>query len=265
MNAEMRWGHRVVAGDAGVLSRMREMPFHRLPPGEMTRLMLNRGTLLLMSQLALRGGGLTAAERERHFKYLFKAVLACGDVRLAAAGRYHPSYPVKLARLEEPAPGPDGNGGAPDGDRLLALYRLAYRHKFHPDYGAFGHESPSDWQARVVRLWLATLRAFECRRLGRDLGDWSEYCRASIDKGQSGNVPRNLAITLRDFGAAELVRRPHRARRYPRERLISALPLLLSESGSLLDPCVADALALAPGATWRQAAEAFLAHWQRYA
>lgn len=268
MNAEMRWGHRVVAGDQNVLSAMRPMPFHRLPPGEITRLMLNRGSLLLMNQRRLQQGGLSAAEREVHFKYLFKAVLACGDARLARFGRYHPSYPVKLERLQAGA-GQAGSGGAaaglPDADKFLELYQLAYRNKFHPDYGAFGHDSPADWQVRVVRAWLVTLRAFETHRRGRGFDGWNDYCRASLGKGQSGNLPRNLAVTLRDFGARELLSRPGRSLRYPRERLISALPLLLSEPGSLLDPCVANALAVTPQTSWRKAAQVFLQQWKRYA
>lgn len=262
MNAEMRWGHRVVAGDPNVLSAMRPMPFHQLPPGEITRLMLNRGSLLLMNQQRLAQGGLSGSEREIHFKYLFKAVLACGDARLAANGRYHPSYPVKLERLRA---GADSAVGLPDLDKFLELYQLAYQNKFHPAYEAFAQASPSDWQVRVVRAWLSTLRAFENQRLGRGFDSWNDYCQASLGKGQSGNLPRNLAITVRDFGAGELLRRPMRSLRYPRERLIGALPLLLSESGSLLDPCVANALAIPAGTSWREAAQVFLQQWKRYA
>jgi hypothetical protein len=35
-------------------STMPQMPFHKLPPGEITRLMLNRGSLLLMNQQRLQ-------------------------------------------------------------------------------------------------------------------------------------------------------------------------------------------------------------------
>ncbi|WP_295885623.1 hypothetical protein [uncultured Thiohalocapsa sp.] len=277
MNAEMRWGHRVVAGDQDVLRGMRDMPFHGLPPGEFTRLMLNRGALLLMDQQLLLerrslgvGGGLDAGEREVFFKYLFKAVLACGDARLAAAGCYHPSYPEKLARLQAPRPAvyvdeherPDP---MPRHDEFLELYRLAYRHKFHPAYAEFAHARPSDWLARVLRIWTATLRAFEIRRLGRSFADWHDYCRPDLPKGQGGNLVRNLGVTLRDFGPREPLRRPRRALRYPRERLIAVLPLLLTEAGSLLDPCAASALGLPAQVHWKLAAERFLGLWARYA
>ena len=264
MNTEMAWGHRVVAGDTDVLLGMRRMPFHRLPPGEMTRLLNNRGTLLLMNEVRLQQGGLDAPAREIFFKYLLKAVLACGDARLALAGRYHPSYPVKLQRLEA-ATTPGRAGALRDAEKFLELYRVAYEHKFHPRYEVFDDAVPKDWQARVVRAWLTTTREFEIRRRGAAFENWAHYCRSVIRKGQSRNAPRNLAISIRDFGLGEVLRRPKRALRYPRERLIGALPLLLSEPASLLDPCVADALALRPQTLWKDAAEAYLRLWKRYA
>ncbi len=277
MNAEMRWGHHVVAGAPDVLQGMRDMPFRGLPHGELTRLMLNRGALLLMDQQCLlerrslgAGGGLDARERAIFFRYLFKAVLACGDARLAAMGQYHPSYPEKLARLQAPPPDLSGSDRQhpdpmPRHEAFLQLYRLAYRHKFHPAYDEFSEARPADWLARVVRQWTTTLRAFEHHRLGRSFADWRAYCRPDLPKGQGGPVLRNIGANARDFGTRELLRRPRRALRHPRERLIAALPLLLTGPGSLLDPCAATALGLPPNIRWKLAAERFLALWARYA
>ena len=102
MHAEMLWGHRVVAGDEDVLASMPPMPFAGLGLAEFTRLMLNRGSLLLMNRRALLTGATAeAAGREQFMKYLFKAVLACGDARLAAADHYHPAYTEKWQRLQQ--------------------------------------------------------------------------------------------------------------------------------------------------------------------
>jgi hypothetical protein len=281
MNAEMRWGHRVVAGDAEVLSVMPDMPFHALPPAEFTRLMLNRGTLLLMNQRQLlerrtssaglgAGGGLDRHEREIFFKYLMKAIRACGDTRLAAIGRYHPSYAEKLDRLEatradEWPDEPTRPNPMPRHDEFLPLYQLAHRHKFHPAYREFDDAAPADWLVKVVRIWADTLRAFEIRRLGHAVAGWQDYCRADLPKGQGGNLVRNLGVTARDFGAPELLRQPRRALRYPRERLIAALPLLLTQPDSLLDACAARALTLPANTHWKRAVERFLALWAKYA
>jgi hypothetical protein len=265
--AEMRWGHRVIAGELRALSAMPRMPFHRLPPGEITRLLLNRGALLLMNQQLLADWPLEVpvahlqdARRDVFLKHLFKAVLACGDARLAAAGMYHPSYPQKLTRLSSlPA-------AASDHAAFLELYHLAYEQRFCPDYAALGDASVAQWQARVVSLWAETLRTYEAARLGRTVRDWRQYCRTLPTKGQRSSLVRNLGVTLRDFGPLEPMRRPLRALRYPRERLVGALPVLLTDAD---DPaarrCAARALGLPGRSEWQCLEERFLELWSLYA
>lgn len=260
MNAEMIWGHRVVAGNPRILEAMPAMPFGRLPMGEFTRLMLNRGSLLLMNQHSLFDGTLGAAQREVFFKYLFKAVLACGDARLAAMSCYHPSYPKKLELLQAM----EWQGK----NEFMKLYTQALEHKFHPDYSIFVHEDAAAWQQQVVAVWLDTLSWFEAKRTGKQVESWEAYCAPQLSKGQeSSSGLRNLAVTLRDFGLMHLVARPLWSFRYPRERLISVLPLLVKSPGqnSRLPSCVTDALALQRGALWPQATKRYLQLWQRYA
>jgi hypothetical protein len=261
MNAEMIWGHRVVAGDLDVLDAMPLMPFGSLPLGEFTRLLLNRGALLLMNQRRLADGtSLRPQAQEVFFKYLFKAVLACGDARLAGEHVYHPSYVKKLELLESIVW--DGKSD------LMDCYRQAWENKFHPDYGRYVGEDSEGWQERVVRLWLDTLAWFEGCRTGKNVGDWISYCSPSVPKGQgrtSWGALRNAAITLRDFGPTEVLKRPRWALRYPRERLISVLPLLLSHRGESRISGIAGALAVATGASRTDAADRFLQLWRRYA
>ncbi len=261
MNAEMIWGHRVVAGASDALKAMPSMPFSSLPLGEFTRLLLNRGALLLMNQRQLAGGStLSGEEQEVFFKYLFKAVLACGDARLAGNHSYHPSYVKKRDLLREMV----WHGKGP----FMDLYAQAWENKFHPDYGRYAGENAAAWQKRVVCVWLDTLSWFEQKRTGESTGDWDAYCSPAILKGQghkSWGGLRNVAITLRDFGLAEVLRQPLWSLRYPRERLISALPLLLSNLGAGIAPAPAKALAVSSDTPWPEAAETFLHMWRRYA
>ncbi|WP_295438994.1 hypothetical protein [uncultured Thiodictyon sp.] len=261
MNAEMIWGHRVVAGDPAVLAAMPPMPFSRLPLGEFTRLLLNRGALLLMNQRRLADGApLTAAEQEIFFKYLFKAILACGDARLAANQSYHPSYVNKGELLHAL----DWRGK----EAFMALYAQARENKFHPDYDRYAAESAQVWQQQVVGIWLDTLSWLERTRTGSAVDDWTAYCSPAMAKGQgqaSWGGWRNAAITLRDFGPAQLLQQPRWSLRYPRERLIATLPLLLSRPGSPAAPILADALVLPAGRSWSDATDAFLRLWRRYA
>jgi hypothetical protein len=260
MNAEMIWGHRVILGDEHILDAMPPMPFATLPLGEFTRLMLNRGALLLMNQMRLNEGEADAAGREILFKYLFKAVLACGDTRLAGVHAYHPSYPRKRERLQDV--------DWPNKVSFMSLYNQAFEHKFHPDYGRFSGEDACNWQRQVVSHWLETMNWFEGVRTGTEVGDWTNYCSPRIPKGQGGRSwggLRNAAITLRDFGAAEVMGHPFWSLRYPRERLISVLPWLLANPGVPPIRPVTTALGMAAGGSGSSVADNFLRLWRRYA
>lgn len=260
MFAEMQWGHKVVAGEPDALASMPPMPFAELPLGEFGRLMLNRGALLLMNQEELARGQPTDAQgRERFIKYIFKSVLADGDALLAALRRYDPSYPRKLTILEERSDLPEG---------FLSIYRQALDQRFHPDYKRLLGADLRQWQEQAVAYWLEFFRRLEEARLGGLVPAWPDYASWRISKGQTGATPaavaRNLAITARDFGFFEWLRRPGWSIRYPRERLISVLPLLLAKQ----DECramIADALALDGTHGWRNLRKRFLALWKRYA
>ncbi|MDX8410563.1 MAG: hypothetical protein R8K46_01640 [Mariprofundaceae bacterium] len=261
MFAEMKWGHRVVAGDARVLDIMPSMPCDQLPLAEFTRLMLNRGSLLLLNQRSLQQGAPeTPLERETFVKYLFKAILACVDSELANRQMYHPSYPVKLARLEALA-----EKGMSE---LLAQYRLAYEARFHPDYGKHIDANLFLWQAQVVQLWLQSFSHLETARLGQKPESWKDYADISVDKGQTGRGMlsrlRNLAITCRDYGLGEAAAHLVWSLRYPRERLISALPLLLTATSSV-SASVKRPLAMRGNVSWPAAVESYLSQWKRYA
>ncbi len=253
-NADIRWGHRVVDGDPGSMRPMPPMPFYEIAPGEMTRRLLEHGLRLLENQQRLlRGDPFDADANQRYFDNLFRAMLAAGDAKLAAAQQYHPSYPERLKRLHAL----DQRHHA----KFMGLYELAYRQRFQPDYSAFADEHPDDWQTRGSWIWLDSLRTLEERRLGRPIGDWHAYCRAGIPKGQPlglGGSLRAMVITARRLGGAELLRQPLRSIRHPRERVIGALPLLLAERGTRIDRCIAQALAIPADASWQDAAMALL-------
>lgn len=100
LNYEMKYGHMVVWGDEHVLDVMPDYPHGAVPPSEGTRLLLNRGKLLLDIKLRLaRSEALTDKERIRFLKFISKAWLALGDCALLAEGTYDISYSVKRERI----------------------------------------------------------------------------------------------------------------------------------------------------------------------
>jgi len=261
MHAEMLWGHRVVAGDAEILAGMPPMPFARLGLAEFTRLMLNRGSLLLMNRRALETGTATEASgREQFMKYLFKAVLACGDARLAAAGCYHPAYAEKWRRLQQLQ--------WPRQAQFLPRYEMALEAKFHPAYDQYDTANLEESLQQVTQLWLETLAHLESARLGVQAGSWSAYASPSLSKGQSlpglRGLVRNVGVTLRDYGLLEILTNPRWSLRYPRERLISILPGLLNGPGLVHDRQLATALGLPQGSGWLELTRSYLEQWHRY-
>jgi rhamnosyltransferase len=260
MNAEMKWGHRVIAGDRWVLQAMPAMPFDNLSLGEFTRLMNNRGALLLMNAKTLEGArDIVGEEREVFFRYLFKAVLACGDALLAMDGIYHPAYAEKRRRLTLV-------GELPCRD-FHRLYRLAVDNKFYPDSGLYESQDLEALQTRVTHCWLNTLSHLESHRTRRPIGSWRDYARPQLAKGQleAHRRWRNFAITVRDFGARHALRYLGWAVRYPRERLISVLPLLLSANRDGQADLVAVPLNIPRETGWSETVDGYLHTWQRYA
>ena len=262
MHAEMLWGHRVVAGDAHILDVMPRMPFARLGLAEFTRLMLNRGSLLLMNRDALaRGNCGEPQQREQFMKYLFKAVLACGDARLAAAGQYHPSYNEKLQRLLRL----QWEGK----ESFLVQYQMALQAKFHPAYEQYAAADLAQCLQQVRDLWLETLAYLESVRLGSDAGSWAAYASPAVCKGQSApglrGLVRNVGVTVRDYGLRELLTNLRWSLRYPRERLISTLPGLLGAPGLVHDSQLTTALGLTAVAGRQEMTRSYLEQWHRYA
>ena len=259
MYAELQHGHRITCGRDDALRHMRPMPIDRVPLSEFTRLMLNRGSLLLMNQQQLSAGGpKTADELEQFSRYLDKALLACADARLAATGRYDPSYTVKRRRLESLR-----WSGSQD---FLRRYDRALAARAGDRWSLSSAEAKAA-QDLVVADWLESLAELETTRLGQ-LPGWDRYSSARIGKGQSADgltgTLRNLAVTMRDFGPGELVRNATWSLRYPRERLISVLPGLLRPDLGVPCSAIAAALSEPHGVDRETLADRFLGHWARY-
>ncbi|VGO21301.1 hypothetical protein SCARR_03373 [Pontiella sulfatireligans] len=101
LNYEMKYGHKVVWGDENILSAMPDYPHSAIPFSEGSRLLLNRGKLLLdIQQRLAEATPLTEEERIRFIKFIHKALLALGDCALLSSSQYDISYHVKKERIQ---------------------------------------------------------------------------------------------------------------------------------------------------------------------
>jgi len=264
MYSELKWRHRVLAGDPRALDGITSPPVDGLPLAEFSRMMLNRGALLLMNAQELAGGATVRVRScERFLRYFSKGVLAAGDARLAAAGRYHPSVDERSRRLqtlEWPGSGRE---------RFLDLYDLAVRIKLGGEPArVLPPGEPQRLQRLAVHEWLEAYRVLESARLGQAPETWQTYASAGVAKGQGAgrwwSPLHHLALSIAAAVARVQLPDPDRALRHPRERLMSALPLLLESGVPRQNRLAAEALGASVDAAWAQLADCFLADWRRY-
>jgi len=250
MHAEMQSGHRVIWGDPDILSSMQAMPLGDVSLGEFTRMMTNRGCLLLLNHLE--------PGRAELSKYINKNYLAIGDVYLALANQYCLHYGDKRHRVHH----------LPIENRLADNFNRAIDIRFRPDGGAA-------WQladlSSVTAEWLQAFADLESRRLCLSIGgdangsdknsaksgqgmDWKAYASSDLAKNQGCQQPvKNILRHLRRrraclSGASVL--------RHPREQIVSQLPLLLAQAASKK--------ADQQSSEWRKRASVLLGLWSLY-
>jgi hypothetical protein len=197
-------GHRWLFGAGGEFKDCdHHRAAHRIPLHEATRLLMNRSSGLLFAQVT--------DDPDFIRRNISKAQLALGDVVLTAFGRYHSSCRERHRRLEklETLPFPE----------LLRHHQIGVEFKLHP----FASSEPlatlraeltevRDLAGRIF-LWL------EQKRLETSFETHRDYALSPVHKHPDQRIVRNALINLRAFRRV--------GARYPRERLLESLSLLL--------------------------------------
>jgi len=151
LNYEMKYGHMVIWGDENILDALPDYPHDRIPLSEGSRLLLNRGKLLLDIKRRLsKAEALTERERLKFIKFIHKVKLAFGDAALLAAKQYDISYATKKGRIQE-------IGGCPERGVVIEGYREAVELKEWGDFRVFGdYDIPQAFNA-VTETYLRFL------------------------------------------------------------------------------------------------------------
>ena len=221
-------GHRQIYGTESWLAGCdQQRAAHRIPLYEATRLLMNRCSGLLYSQEKLSRAEFTPADADFVGRNLAKAKLALGDVFLAMRGQYHSSCRERHKRLRKL----EAENGLQDFESIVPLHAEGVEFKLHPvrsiqTVGALRGELES-LKNISRKLWLA----LESRRLNHGFADVMGYCFDARDKCPETDSRRNRLINARRFGTREMLNS-----RYPRERLLNALPILLWETDALAQP-----------------------------
>lgn len=215
-------GHRILfAPDGAFAGCEHHLHASQIPLHEATRLLFNRCTGLLLAKEFLIGKELTRERSDFIGRNFAKAQLALGDVALTAIGQYHWNCLKRQERLQ----------AIEEFEQISWLAELKRHHvagvefKLHPQrvtktaaQFATEHREISEL-ARQLWLWL------ENRRLRQHFNYVREYALSPVKKCSEHSAVRSLLLNARTFGARAVL--DGRSLRYPRERLLNSLPLLL--------------------------------------
>ena len=229
LNYEMKYGHRVIRGDKTVLDAMPAYPHDGIPLSEGTRLLMNRGKLLLdIKRRLAQPETLTHEERQRFLKFLFKVDLAFGDCALLLRGAYDLSYTVKRHRLPE-----IDLSGLDDSREFVSAYSRAIDFKERADFQTLGNNNIHLRFDATVKHYEQFFLWYERRRLNRKFHSLEKYAHAFPDLGKEGSPLKNALHNLRAFGSDGL----SYGFAHPRLRLYAALPLLLTKQADREEIC----------------------------
>ena len=212
-------GHRWLIGDDALFAGCEHhRDASRIPLHEAARLLFNRCSGLLYAKERLLKTVFSDEDADFVGRNIAKAWLASGDVWLAGRGAYHWSCVERLRRLR-------GSDEA-EARSLVPLHEAGVAFKLHPRRA--GAEDRDRLQAehaaitaRARGLWLE----LEGRRLRKSFGSPLEYAGVGCSLCPETSMLRNVLCNLRASGLRGVLSRF--GARYPRERLMRALPLLL--------------------------------------
>jgi len=218
-------GHRILfAPDGDFAGCEAHQDAARIPLSEATRLLFNRGTGLLLAQEKLQRENLSADECDFIGRNLAKAQLALGDIVLTDAGQYHWNCLERHERLKRFS----------DFEKMPWLSEVKRHHaegvdfKLHPRRIYKSHRQFITEHAEISNIARQLWLWIESRRLGERFSTARDYGLSAQRKCDRGWAIRNVLLNARTFGARAIF--DPLALRYPRERLLNSLPLLLWET-----------------------------------
>lgn len=215
MNYELKRGHRVLKGPAEILNVMPEM--ETIPLIEGTRLLLNRGTLLLYNRER-------HLDRTTYLKYILKAYLAFGDCLLLASNHYHELYSKKKERIN------NVKTDLTNRDWYVNKYIEAVQFKEWGDLSRYDARDLNAMQDEACHYFTSFLRWYEENRLSIKLKNDSDYTTA-LEKDGFANSHRfkSMALNICYMGFDAIKPSFKWLWIYPRYKLYAAIWLIFND------------------------------------
>ncbi len=213
--------HRRVSGASDLLKGCEHhLDARSLPLAEGTRLLMNRGTGLLLARERLAEAVCDTEAADFVGRNIAKAWLALGDAVLTAFGQYHWSCRERNKRLLV----------LPEAKKLpwftaiSELHAAGVEFKLHPRRSLGSTEFLMSEQIRLCELLSKVWLWIESWRLGKQFGSAREYVSDPVGKCPEASGLYNRLLNASIFGPADFF---FGGERHPRERILNALAALL--------------------------------------
>lgn len=249
-------GHRWLIGDDDLFGSCdHHRDAFKIPLHEATRLLFNRCSGLLYAKERLQRGDFTDADADFVARNIAKVKLALGDVWLTMHGAYHWSCGERLKRLRELT----GDWAA----RIVRHHQAGVNFKLRPQKATAAMKAAlmEEWQEMTDAAGLLWLR-LEGKRLRCTFRTMQEYAEADQSLCPERSAWKNTPVNLRAFGVRGLLS-PF-ANRYPRERLLRALSLLLWGQTNAKESTMISACLLCGAEDFGAAVRAYETLWHRF-
>jgi len=216
-------GHWIVEGPVNLFRVCsHHLDASRIEPSEAARLLLNRCSGLLLAKELLNQPRLTAEQSDFIGRNLAKLQLALGDALLAAYGKYHWDCLERNRRLKEL------RFSDPTAflEEVLRHHASGVSFKLRPSRQVKSVPEFQKEHRELTELALQVWLWVENRRLNTRFTSIEDYAFSPLTKCSGTSRFKNVLLSLRTFGPGATLDRY--SPRYPRERLMNALPLLLA-------------------------------------
>jgi hypothetical protein len=217
-------GHRQTAGITNLFAECSQLKLPGLlPHSEATRLLMNRGTGLLLCGQHLRVPALSSEQTDFVVRNVSKAQLALGDALLTVEGRYHWNCRERHRRLAAFFAAPQSLSA-----EILEDHKKGVDFKLHPALLNPDRSTLQQQWREVAARWEAVWCWVESRRWNRKFETLADLLKVDR-KGTTGMKDRIRAAYLwkKAFGWRHIVLAARGV--HPREQIFSALPLLLAD------------------------------------
>lgn len=216
---EMRWGHRLILGSNEWMDQLKAQDSRQVAPFELTRLMSNRGTLLLINQ-CLEQTEHPKQHRRTVLKHIIKAIIGYGDALLYFLGDPHWSYRKKMRRIENHKDIPLW---------LKKEYVQAAEFRFCPDHKKFEKKDLYQWNRQLLERFGEIYLLCEQIRLGKEELSHERVLDDSLEKWVDWRGGRRPP---RSFVGSSLRAKMGFVLQKPADRLVQFFPLIAFGWGS---------------------------------